>query len=124
MQKPKPSLDPEYRNIAKYALPFPPTAPHLDGEPLLAQFVQELLPLDLLLAAHFVDVAYQDEIPLLFILPTENTRELMGWWQAESSPSQLQPLRGLDLHHDCIEGPWELGVSRRMGMGKLRQLLP
>lgn len=87
MQEPKPGLDPGYRNIAKYALSFPPTAPHLDGEPLLAQFVQELLPLDLLLTAHFVDVAYQDEIPLLFILPTENTRELMGVASRELSLS-------------------------------------
>lgn len=78
MQEPKPCLDPGYHKTAKYLLPFPPTAPHLDGKPLLAQLIQELLPLDLLLTAHFVDAAYQDEIPLLFILPTENTREFMG----------------------------------------------
>lgn len=36
----------------------PSCSPHLDGEALLAQLVQELLPLDLLLAAHLVDVAH------------------------------------------------------------------
>lgn len=60
--------------MAQSSLLFPPTAPHLDDEPLLAQLIQEFLPLDLLLAAHFVDVTYQDKVPLLFILLKGQTR--------------------------------------------------
>lgn len=56
---------------AKSLLPFPPRASHLDGEAFFAQLIQELIPLDLLLTAHFVDVTHQDKIPLLFILPTK-----------------------------------------------------
>lgn len=88
MQAPKPGLDPGYHQAAGYLLPpFPPAAPHLDGEPLLAQLIQELLPLDLLFAARFVDVAYQDEIPLLFPLPPGNTREFLGVASREVSLS-------------------------------------
>lgn len=62
-------------------------ASYLDGEPLLAQLIQELLPLDLFLTAHFMDVTHKDKIPFLFILPLENTRELMVLTSRELSLS-------------------------------------